>query len=221
MTGPTRGEPDVPAPTSPTTTAVPTTKAARHALIVRVLARGPVRSQSELAAALAAEGLTVTQATLSRDLVELRAVRIRADDGTLVYAVPGEGGDRTPHTGQDTEQLAARLGRLCAELLVTAEASGNLVVLRTPPGAAQFLASAIDHSVLPTVLGTIAGDDTVLVIAREVDGGRSVARRFLDLAREATPGGRTAADPHTAGPEPQAGLRTAVRPEAQPASLSR
>ncbi|GGB96713.1 arginine repressor [Cellulomonas carbonis] len=167
---------------SATETGVPTTKAARHALITRLLARTPVRSQGELAAALAAEGVHVTQATLSRDLVELRAVRIRAVDGTLAYALPGEGGDRTPHVGADVEQLAARLARLCAELLVTAEASGNLVVLRTPPGAAQFLASAIDHSVLPMVLGTIAGDDTVLVITREVDGGDAVARRFLDLA---------------------------------------
>jgi transcriptional regulator of arginine metabolism len=163
------------------TQAVPATKAARHALISRLLHRTAVRSQGELADALAVEGVHVTQATLSRDLVELRAVRIRTADGTLAYAVPSEGGDRTPHL-DDTEQLAARLARLCAELLVTAEASGNLVVLRTPPGAAQFLASAIDHSVLPAVLGTIAGDDTVLVIAREADGGETVARRFLDLA---------------------------------------
>nr|WP_297427576.1 arginine repressor [uncultured Actinotalea sp.] len=163
-------------------TGVPATKAARHALVARLLARTTVRSQGELAAALAREGVHVTQATLSRDLVELRAVRIRTVDGTLAYALPGEGGDRTPHTGQDVEQLAARLARLCAELLVTAEASGNLVVLRTPPGAAQFLASAIDHSVLPSVMGTIAGDDTVLVISREVDGGDAVARRFLELA---------------------------------------
>lgn len=162
--------------------AVPTTKAARHALITRVLSRTSVRSQGELAAALAAEGLNVTQATLSRDLVELRAEKIRSADGTLAYAVPAEGGDRRPQGVHDTEQLAARLARLCAELLVTAEASGNLVVLRTPPGAAQFLASAIDHSVLPGVLGTIAGDDTVLVIARDVDGGDAVARRFLELA---------------------------------------
>ncbi len=162
--------------------AVPPTKAARHAAIARVLAREAVRSQGELASALAAEGLQVTQATLSRDLVELRAVRIRAADGTLAYALPGEGGDRTPHVAVDAEQLAARLARLAAELLVTAEASGNLVVLRTPPGAAQFLASAIDHSVLPGVLGTIAGDDTVLVIGSEPDGGQAVAQRFLDLA---------------------------------------
>ena len=161
---------------------LPTTKAARHALITRLLAQGPVRSQGDLAAALAAEGLTVTQATLSRDLVELRAVRIRAADGTLTYAVPPEGGDRTPHAAESREQLAARLARLCAELLVTAEYSGNLVVLRTPPGAAQFLASAIDHSVMPGVLGTIAGDDTVLVISSDPDGGPALAQRFLELA---------------------------------------
>jgi transcriptional regulator of arginine metabolism len=160
---------------------VPPTKAARHAAITRVLTREPIRSQGELAAALAEEGLHVTQATLSRDLVELRAVRIRLPDRTLAYALPGEGGDRTPQI-DDAEQLSARLARLCAELLVTAEASGNLVVLRTPPGAAQFLASAIDRSVMPSVLGTIAGDDTVLVIASEPDGGPAVAQRFLDLA---------------------------------------
>lgn len=161
--------------------AVPLTKAARHAAIARTLGREPIRSQGELAAALAEEGLHVTQATLSRDLVELRAVRIRLPDRTLAYAMPGEGGDRTPQF-EDAEQLASRLARLCAELLVTAEASGNLVVLRTPPGAAQFLASAIDHSVLPGVLGTIAGDDTVLVISSDPDGGQAVAQRFLDLA---------------------------------------
>lgn len=165
-----------------TTPGVPSTKAARHGLIAQLLARGTVHSQSELAELLAADGVHVTQATLSRDLVELRAVKVRTPAGALAYAVPGEGGDRTPAT-TTTEVLAARLARLCAELLVTAEASANLVVLRTPPGAAQFLASAIDHSVLPAVLGTIAGDDTVLVISRTPDG-EALAARFLALASE-------------------------------------
>lgn len=173
---------------------VPATKAARHALITRLLARAPIRSQGELVTALADEGVSVTQATLSRDLVELRAVRIRTADGTLTYAVPGEGGDPTPHAAETDEQLAARLARLCAELLVTAESSGNLVVLRTPPGAAQFLASAIDHSVLPGVMGTIAGDDTVLVISAEPDGGPAVAQRFLDLASGREDGRETKGD---------------------------
>jgi transcriptional regulator of arginine metabolism len=168
-----------------TTGRVPSTKAARHALIRDLLSRQSVHSQSELADLLTRQGVTVTQATLSRDLVELRAVKIRTPTGSLAYAAPGEGGDRSPAPVVDAEALAARLARLCSELLVTAEASGSLVVLRTPPGAAQFLASAIDHSVLPGVLGTIAGDDTVLVIAREgADGpeGTALAARFLELA---------------------------------------
>jgi len=158
------------------------TKIARHRQIVDLLRRHPVRSQVGLAELLLAEGVVVTQATLSRDLVELGAVKVRYPDGGLVYAVAGEGGDRTPRGGVEQELLDARLARLCEELLVTAEASANLVVLRTPPGAAQFLASAVDHSVIPTVLGTIAGDDTVLVVTRDPDGGAEVAARFLALA---------------------------------------
>ncbi|MGZ4649996.1 MAG: arginine repressor [Kineosporiaceae bacterium] len=160
----------------------PPTKAARHRAIVDILRRVEVRSQPELAELLAAEGFAVAQATLSRDLVELGAARVRRGPGTLVYAVPGEGGDRSPQAGVDRGFLDTRLARLCEELLVTAEASANLVVLRTPPGAAQFLASAIDSAVLATLLGTIAGDDTVLVVTREPDGGRQIADRFLALA---------------------------------------
>ncbi|GHG43123.1 arginine repressor [Flavimobilis marinus] len=163
----------------------PTTKAARHARIRALLTQSAVSSQTQLAEALAAQGVQVTQATLSRDLIELRAQKVRTAQGVSVYAVPGEGGDRSLQVDADTESLSARLARLCQELLVSAETSANLVVLRTPPGAAQYLASAIDHSVLPSVLGTIAGDDTVLVITRE-DGGSAVAARLLALA-EGTP----------------------------------
>jgi transcriptional regulator of arginine metabolism len=158
------------------------TKIARHRRIVEILRLTAVHSQVELAQLLTAEGVAVTQATLSRDLVELGAVKVRHPEGGLVYAVPGEGGDRTPRAGVEQELLAARLARLCEELLVTAEASANLVMLHTPPGAAQFLASAIDHSVMPDVLGTIAGDDTVLVVTRDPLGGDAVATRFLALA---------------------------------------
>ena len=167
---------------APTPRVAPATKTARHRRIVEILRRTPVRSQVDLADHLAAEGVAVTQATLSRDLVELGAVKVRHRDGGLVYATPGEGGDRTPLAGVDQEMLDARLARLCEELLVTAEGSANLVMLHTPPGAAQFLASAIDASVLPDILGTIAGDDTVLVVARAADGAAAVAARFLALA---------------------------------------
>lgn len=157
------------------------TKTARHALIRRLVTSTAVPSQAALLDALSAEGVSVTQATLSRDLEELRAHKVRTADGGLHYAVPTEGTTALP-ASSGAEQLAARLGRLCAELLVRADASANLLVLRTPPGAAQFLASAIDESVIPPVLGTIAGDDTVLVIAREPNGGAALARRFLALA---------------------------------------
>ena len=154
------------------------TKVARHQRIAELLERQAVRSQPELAQLLALDGVEVAQATLSRDLDELGAVKVRAGTG-LVYALPAEGGDRTPRVAVSQDALDARLTRLCAELLVSAEASANLVVLRTPPGAAQFLASALDHAALSDVLGTIAGDDTVLVITKAPDGGAELAERLV------------------------------------------
>jgi transcriptional regulator of arginine metabolism len=157
-------------------------KTARHRRIVELLETRRVRSQGELAELLSADGLTVTQTTLSRDLDELGAVKIRDGGGDLVYAVPAEGGDPTPRVAPADGEAAGRLSRLAAELLVSADASANLVVLRTPPGAAQFLASALDRAALPDVVGTIAGDDTVMVIAREPTGGAALARRLLEMA---------------------------------------
>jgi transcriptional regulator of arginine metabolism len=159
------------------------TKTARHQRIAELLERQAVRSQPELAQLLARDGVEVAQATLSRDLDELGAVKVRSGSG-LVYALPAEGGDRTPRAAVSQQALDARLARLCAELLVTADSSANLVVLRTPPGAAQFLASALDHAALPDVLGTIAGDDTVLVITRAPDGGGRLAELLLALTTE-------------------------------------
>lgn len=164
----------------PPTRVIPATKTARHALIRDLLAHNVIRSQPELAELLVGEGVAVTQATLSRDLVEVGAAKVRLPGRGLVYAILADP-DGATATGPG-ELLDSRLGRLCQELLVTAEASANLVVLRTPPGAAQFLASAIDHSALPAVLGTIAGDDTVLVVARDPAGGASLASRLARLA---------------------------------------
>lgn len=160
----------------------PHTKSARQQRIIDLVGHHEVRSQTELADLLAAQGVQVTQATLSRDLVDLDAVKVRSASGALVYAVPAEGGDRTPAAPHPTGGALLRLGRLCAELLVSADASANLVVLRTPPGAAQFLASAVDRAEIPGVLGTIAGDDTVLVIDRDPLGGADLAAHFLSLA---------------------------------------
>ncbi len=160
---------------------LPATKAARQQRIVDLLTRVRVRSQGELARLLQDDGLAVTQATLSRDLDELGAVKIRDREGGLVYAVPAEGGDRTLRVVADGF-YDGRLARACEELLVSATGSANLVVLRTPPGAAQFLASAIDHAQPDGVLGTIAGDDTILLVCRDPAGGDEVAARLLHLA---------------------------------------
>ena len=212
--------------------AVPATKAARQARIVAILSRDHVHSQEQLAGLLRQyAGMHVTQATLSRDLDELGVVRLRAADGALVYALPGDPGGPNSHPGTnldfperplppadpsaitrsvanavapsgaddpaDLDAAAAsgtdaastlpaaagsRLVRYLRELLTSAEASANLVVLRTPAGAAQFLASVIDHTAWSAVLGTVAGDDTVLVITRDPAGGEAVAAEFLHLA---------------------------------------
>ncbi len=161
----------------------PGTKNARHQRIIDLVTHHEVRSQPELAALLAESGVHVTQATLSRDLVELDALKVRTYGGALVYAVPAEGGDRRPAVPAESAAAGVRLAKLCSELLVSAEASANLVVLRTPPGAAQYLASAFDRAELPDVLGTIGGDDTLLVIGRDPQGGDALVRRFLSLAR--------------------------------------
>lgn len=161
----------------------PATKAARQQAIRSLLNTREVESQAQLSDLLSDHGFDVTQATLSRDLVELHADKVRGNSGTLVYTVAPDGPDvRTHHQRVQGVPVGARLARLAEELLISAEASGNLVVLRTPPGAAQFFASALDSSRLENVLGTIAGDDTVLVISRAADGGEGLAQEMLDLA---------------------------------------
>ena len=161
------------------TAAVPVTRTARHARIAEILARRPVRSQTELADALAEEGVAVAVATLSRDLDELGAVKIRsADGGAGRYVIP-EDGSRVPGGPGGTD----RLGRLLGELLVSADHSGTLAVLRTPPGAANLLAIAVDRANLDDVVGTIAGDDTIFIVAREPVGGAELAERLAALAR--------------------------------------
>lgn len=155
------------------------TRAARQARIVELVSSMAIRSQTELAKLLAAEGVDVTQATLSRDLDELGAVKLRGvDGGAPVYVIPEDG---SPVRG--VQGGTSRLARLLGELLVSADASVNLAVLRTPPGAAQFLASAIDRAALHEVVGTIAGDDTVMVIVRETLTGQQLADRFTAMAR--------------------------------------
>ncbi|MCD2196388.1 arginine repressor [Actinomycetospora endophytica] len=157
-------------------------RASRQARIVTLISTQAVHSQTELAGMLAREGVEVTQATLSRDLDELGAVKLRgADGGAGRYVVPDDGSPVRGVTG-GTDRLA----RLLAELLVSADHSGNLAVLRTPPGGAHYLASALDRASLAEVVGTIAGDDTVLVVAREPLDGAGLAELLSTLGTRPT-----------------------------------
>jgi transcriptional regulator of arginine metabolism len=154
------------------------TRAGRQARIVELVTHRVVHSQMELAVLLAGEGIEVTQATLSRDLDELGAVKLRGvDSGAPVYVIPEDGSPVRAVAGG-----TARLARVLAELLVSAEASANLAVLRTPPGAAHFVASALDRAALADVVGTVAGDDTILGVARDPLTGDHLAQRIQALA---------------------------------------
>jgi len=151
----------------------PQTMAARRARILELIEHQTVTSQEQLRELLGADGFTVTQATVSRDLDDLGAIKVQEADGVTRYALDPSSPDL----------VEARLTRVLPEVLTSAEGSANIAVLRTPPGAAQYLASAIDHAAIPEVLGTVAGDDTVFIVTRTATGGAAVARTFLELAQ--------------------------------------
>ena len=158
----------------------PRTKVARRELIMDLLISGEIRSQVELTQILIKKGFLVTQATVSRDLEDLGATKIRNETGSLTYGIS----PRRPHL----EDPISRVIRVAQDLLISADASANLVVLRTPPGGAHLLASALDQAIttfaLPELLGTVAGDDTVLVITRKPEGGEAAAAQILRLSED-------------------------------------
>lgn len=152
----------------------------RQQKVLALIQAQEVASQNELAELLAAEGIQVSQGTLSKDLLEIGAVRIRGSKGNLVYAGPAE-------SSADEQASEGKLAKLCNEMLLGADASGNMVVLRTPPGAAQYFASAVDRAGWHEILGTIAGDDTVLLVARAATGGERLAARFIEMGDTGRP----------------------------------
>jgi len=152
-------------------------RSARQDLISRLIETRRIPSQRHLLELLEDEGVETTQATLSRDLVDLGARKVRSG-GRAFYSL-GSAEDEFADDGP------AKLRRVLTELLVGTDSSGNTAVLRTPPGAAQYLASVVDRSDLPDVVGTLAGDDTVFVLAREPADGRRLAERLFHLSRPA------------------------------------
>jgi transcriptional regulator of arginine metabolism len=147
----------------------------RQHVIGRLLAEHAVTSQPQLVELLALEEIDATQATVSRDLEELGAVRVR---------LPGVDGQVYAIADLPKDQVAPveHLRRVLGEWVVDLGVSGNLVVVRTPPGSAHVVASALDRSNLDGVIGTVAGDDTILVVAADGVGGEAMAERIADLA---------------------------------------
>lgn len=160
--------------------AIPATRAARHAKIVEVVDASPIASQGELRKLLEAEGINVTQATLSRDLEELRAYKEHTSAGVRVYRIP-----EVNDLAEAENGVMAQLKRWAREVLVSAQQAENQIVLRTPPGAAQLLASAVDRAVIDGVLGCIAGDDTVLVITQSKPAAKRIIDELLEMAHGA------------------------------------
>lgn len=152
---------------------------ARKSLVSKLIAGEKIASQSDLVKALKKQGIIVTQGTASRDLEDIGAIRVRNNDGEMVYALT------------DTQPISTK-NSFPSELVLTATPSGNLVVIRTPIAAAQMLASAIDglsqSGKLSTAIGTVAGDDTVIVVADTATGGAALAKKILGLANSKTGG---------------------------------
>jgi len=149
-------------------------KTPRQHRIAKMLEAHAVTSQGQLVELLEADGVRATQATVSRDLDELGAVKVRVPGGELVYAIPELARERVAPEDH--------LRRVLSDWVADVASSGNLVVLRTPPGSAHVVGSALDRSALPEIIGTVAGDDTVLIIAGEGVEGADVATMLGNLA---------------------------------------
>ena len=145
-------------------------KVQRQRRIVQLLRKQQISSQEDLAELLGRNGEHVTQATLSRDLEELGAVKVR-ENGRVVYRLPEE-----PPPGDEW------LRRMLTEFALEVVSSGNLVVVKTPPGGANAVARALDNAALKDVIGTVAGDDTILCVCREGVRGQTVARKLRSMA---------------------------------------
>jgi transcriptional regulator of arginine metabolism len=149
-------------------------KVQRQQAIARLIQQLEVTNQPQLVDLLGDEGIQATQATVSRDLDDLGAVKVRVPGGATVYAVP----EFAPERVAPLDQLRRVMGEWVAEVTH----SGNLVVVRTPPGCAHVVASALDRSGLDGLLGTVAGDDTMMCVATEQVGGSGLATSLRDLA---------------------------------------
>ncbi|WP_300765738.1 arginine repressor [uncultured Bifidobacterium sp.] len=158
----------------------PTTRAARLSAIEQVLLSRVITSQSQLSDVLADLGIEVTQATLSRDLDEINASKTRLPDGTIAYAVARN----VVASGAEERmrRVEQQMSRVISGLVTSVASARNLVVIHTPSGAAQYVASVIDGHPIVGILGTIAGDDTVMMVCSDDDEAERRVKWLLDVA---------------------------------------
>jgi len=149
-------------------------KTQRQHRIVKLLEQHVVTNQGQLVELLDGEGIRATQATVSRDLDDLGAIKVRAGGGDSVYAIP--------ELPKDQVAPEDHLRRVFGDWVVDVVPSGNLIVLRTPPGSAHVVAAALDRSDRPEVVGTVAGDDTLVIVVDEDHSAKVVAKDLADLA---------------------------------------
>ena len=149
-------------------------KAQRQHRIAALLEESAVTSQTLLVELLEGSGITATQATVSRDLDDLGAIKVRVPGGHTVYAIPDHPVDRIAPEDH--------LRRVLGDWVADVGSSGNLVVLRTPPGSAHVVASALDRAGMTEILGTVAGDDTIVAIAAGGTTGEALASQLRELA---------------------------------------
>lgn len=161
---------------------VPTTKTAREEAIREILSQHEISSQSQLLSHLAERGIPTTQATLSRDLLALRATKVRDASGKTIYMLPDPYPVRVRRGQEDSGN--EKLAKWCQDLLVSSAVVHNQVVLRTPAAGAQLLAGAIDMAWFDAVLGCIAGDDTILVICKTDEDAQSLNELFMQFVTD-------------------------------------
>ncbi len=148
-----------------------TNVSARRAKAIALIQSEVIHSQSDLVVALKKSGYRVTQATASRDLEEIGAVRTRGKDGESIYKI-----------NDSSDDALSRINPVPSKLILSVDHSANLAVIHTPPGAAQFVASSLDHAHLTGVIGTIAGDDTIILVSKKATGGAQLAKELLTYA---------------------------------------
>ena len=152
----------------------PMSKTSRQHRIMQLLADTAVTSQGQLVELLEGEGIEATQATVSRDLEDIGAIKVRVPGGDLVYGLPDH--------SNETVAPEDHLRRVLSDWVADVNSSHNLVVVKTPPGSAHVVASALDRSGLDGVLGTVAGDDSILIVATEDTTGKALAETIRTLA---------------------------------------